>query len=124
MLEQERNMAVGRRDQFDVTSRRQSTSPARADRGVLRIIMCIGVALAQSPLVRAQDAVPTILPEPAILPELSKRTGPEPMKAKAPPIPDEEKPSIEILAGTPGEKPAPLAKQKPPQKLRQYRSRR
>ena len=84
------------------------------NKGILHVGVCIGVALLQSTLVQAQDAVPRVLPEPTILPELSKRTGPEPMKAKGTPIPDAEKPSIEILAGILNEKPAPVVKQTPP----------
>jgi len=106
--------AEGRSDHlFDVTLRRQSTSSGRADKGILRIVVCIAVALPQSALVRAQNAVPKVLPEPTILPELSKRTGPEPMKVEATSTPDTEKPSIEISAGTPSEKPAPIVKQMP-----------
>src|SRR5215469_6330607 len=108
-------MAWGRGDYlFDVTSRRQSTASASADKGILRIVVCVGVALSQSPVVRAQDAVPRALPEPTILPELSKRTGPEPMQAQGTPIPDTEKPSLEVLGGAPNERPAPIVKQEPP----------
>jgi TonB family protein len=110
-------MAEGKKDRlFDVTSRRQSTSSARSDKRVLRIAVYIVIAFAQPALVRAQDAVPRVLPEPTILPELSKRTGPEPMKAQGTPIPDTEKPSVEVLGGAPNEKPAPIVKQEPPPK--------
>src|SRR5262249_1854351 len=111
----ERNMAESGRDHlFDVASSKHSTSPAHTDTAILRIVVCVGVALSQPPLAMAQDAVSTPPPEPTILPELSKRTGPEPMKAKGTPIPDAEKPSIEILAGILNEKPAPIVKQTPP----------
>ena len=106
----------GRDHLLDVASSRHTTSPARAHTGILRIFVCLGVALSQPPLARAQDAVSTPFPEPTILPELSKRTGPKPMKAEGTPIPDAEKPSLEVLAGTPSEKPAPIVKQKPSQK--------
>jgi TonB family C-terminal domain len=110
-------MAQGGRNHLSaVTSRRQNTSSARADKGILGIVVCIGVALLQSPSVRAQDAVQKVLPEPTILPELSKRTGPEPMKVQRTPIPDTEKPSLEVLAGTPSEKPVPIMRQTPPPK--------
>src|SRR5262249_50826822 len=109
--------AGGRDDSFNVAWRRQITSLARGDKRILRIAVFIGVALLQSVLVRAQDAAPTILPEPTVLPELSKRTGPEPLTVEASPGPATEKPSIEILAGTPGGKPAP-SKHTPPQKHR------
>ena len=110
-------MVEGKRDHlFDVSLRRQSKSLARADTAILGIFVCIGVTLSQPPLARAQDVVPTILPEPTIIPELSKRNGPEPMKAQGTPRPDAEKPSLEVLAGTPNEKPAPIVKQTPPQK--------
>jgi hypothetical protein len=51
---------------------------------------------------------PSVLPEPTPLPELSKRTEATPM-----PTPGAEKPSIEISAGAPSEKPAPIVKQTP-----------
>jgi len=54
------------------------------------------------------------LPEPTILPELSKRTGSEPMKAEGPPIPDAERPSLEVIL--PPQKPAQIVKQPPPPK--------
>ena len=93
---------------FDVTGRRQRTSSMRARTGILQIVLCISLALAWSPLARAQDAASTALPEPTTLPELSKRTEATPM-----PTPGAEKPSIEISAGTPSEKPAPIVKQTP-----------
>jgi TonB family protein len=74
----------------------------------------IVIAFAQPPLMRAQDAVSRVFPEPTILPELSKRTGPEPLKAQGTPIPDREKPSLEVLGGAPSEKPAPIVKQERP----------
>lgn len=89
----------------------------RINRGILRIVVFFGFALFQAPLARAQDAVPSILPEPTILPELSKRIGPKPMKAEGTPIPDAERPSLEVLAGAPNEKPAPIVKQTPPPKM-------
>src|SRR5262249_12211485 len=104
-------MLKGRTDHlFDLTARQQSTPSSRA--GILRLVVCIGVALSQPPLARAQDAVPSIAPEPTVIPELSKRKGPEPLKVEATSIPDTEGPSIEILAGTrtPSEKPAPVVK--------------
>ena len=110
-------MAGGKTDHlFDVTSRWQSTSSARSDERVLRIVVCIVVAFAQPALVRAQDAVavPRILPEPTILPELLKRTGPEPLKAQGTPTPETETPSIEISGGGPREKPAPIVKEEAP----------
>lgn len=110
-LEKESNMMEGKRDHlFDVSLRRQSKSPARASKGILKIVVCVGVALSQPPLARAQDAVSTPVPEPTILPELSSKTGPEPMKVEATPASGTEKPSIEILGGTPSEKPAPIVK--------------
>ena len=87
------------------------------NKGILRVGVCIGGALLQSTLVQAQDAVPRVLPEPTILPELSKRTGPEPLKAQGSPIPDAERPSLEVLAGAPNEKHAPIVKQTPPPKM-------
>jgi len=86
----------------------------RNDRAILQIVVCIAAALPQSALVRAQDAVTGIRPEPTILPELSKRTGPEPMKVEATPTPDTEKPSLEVLGGAPSEKAAPIVKQEQP----------
>src|SRR5438128_11376450 len=83
-------------------------SSTRVHKGILQIVLCIGLALARSPLARAQDAVPSVLPEPTPLPELSKRTEATPM-----PTPGAEKPSIEISAGAPSEKPAPIVKQTP-----------
>jgi TonB family protein len=107
-------MVEGKRDHlFDVSLRRQSKSPARADIGILRVFVCVGVALSQPPLAKAQDAVSTPFPEPTILPELSKRNGAEPMKAEGTPIPDAEKPSLEVLGGRPNEKPAPIVKRVP-----------
>ena len=104
-----RATAEGRGDRlFDVTARLRRASSARVHKRILQIVLCIGLALARSPLARAQDAVPTILPEPTPLPELSKRTEATPM-----PIPGAEKPSIEISAGTPSETPAPIVKQTP-----------
>jgi len=70
--------------------------------------------LSQLPLARAQDAMSRPLPEPTILPELSKRTGSEPMKAEGTPIPDSEKPSLEVIL--PPQKPAQIVKQPPPPK--------
>jgi TonB family protein len=111
-------MAEGKKDHlFDVTSRRQSTSSACSDKRVLGIVVCIAVAFAEPALVRAQDAVTGIRPEPTILPELSKRTGPEPLKAQGTPIPDTEKPSLEVLGGAPSEKAAPIVKQERPPKV-------
>lgn len=111
-------MAGGKKDHlFDVTSRRQSTSSACSDKRVLGIVVCIGVAFAQPALVRAQDAVTGIRPEPTILPELSKRTGPEPLKAQGTPIPETEKPSLEVLGGAPSEKAAPIVKEERPPKI-------
>src|SRR5262249_28395076 len=107
-------MVEDKRDHlFDVSLGRQSKSPAHADTGILRVFVCIGVALSQPPLAKAQDAVSTPFPAPSILPELSKRNGPEPMKAEGTPIPDAEKPSLEVLAGTPKGKPAPIVKRVP-----------
>ena len=104
-----RATAEGRRDRlFDVTGRLRRASSTRVHRGILQIVLYIGLALVRSPLARAQDAAPTVLPEPTPLPELSKRTEATPMA-----IPDAEKPSIEISAGTPSGKPAPIVKQTP-----------
>ena|SRR5215831_5773008 len=106
---------------LDVVLRwRQSTSGKRAGKHILRNVVCvIGIVLSQATLVRAQDAAPIIPPEPTIIPELSKRTGREPMTVEAPTIPDADKPSIEISAGTPSEKLSPIVKQKPKNKNRQ-----
>jgi TonB family protein len=94
-----RATAKGRGDRlFDVTGRLRRTSSTRVHKGILQIVLCIGLALARPPLARAQDAVPSVLPE------LSKRTEA---------TPGAEKPSIEISAGAPSEKPAPIVKQTP-----------
>src|SRR2546430_7969529 len=73
-------------------------------RRILLTVLCSGVALAASPLAQAQDA-PS-----ATLEKLSKTT-------KATPIPSPEKatskPSLEISAGIPAQKPAPVAEQTP-----------
>ena len=89
---------------FDVTGRLRRASSTRVHKGILQIVLCIGLALARPPLARAQDAVPSVILEPTPLPELSKRTEA---------TPGAEKPSIEISAGTPSEKPAPIVKQTP-----------
>ena len=101
---------------FDVASSRHTTSPTCADTGILQIFVCVSVAFSQLLLARAQDAVSgsTILPEPTILPELSKRAGPEPMKAERTPIHDAERPSLEVVAGVLNGKPAQSVKQTPP----------
>jgi len=113
-------MAAGERnDVSDAISMRKGTSSARGDKRILRFVVFISIALLQCALVRAEDAAPTILPEPTALPELSNRTGPEPLTAEASPAPVTEKPSIEILAGTPGEKTA--VKHSPPPKHRPRR---
>lgn len=100
-----RATAKGRGDRlFDVTGRLRRASSTRVHKGILQIVLCIGLALARPPLARAQDAVPAALLEPTPLPKLSKRTEA---------TPGAEKPSIEISAGTPSEKPAPIVKQTP-----------
>src|SRR5437899_10404790 len=93
---------------FDVAGRLRRVLPTRVHTGILQIVVCIGLALAGPPLARALDAVPSVLPQPTPLPELSKRT-----EATAMPTPGAEKPSIEISAGAPSEKPAPIVKQTP-----------
>jgi TonB family protein len=74
-------------------------------KGTVQFVLCIGVAIAGLLLARAQELAP------ATLGELSKRT-------EATPTPNPDKPrskgSIEISAGTPNEKPAPLVEQTPP----------
>ena len=57
--------------------------------------------------------------EPTPIPVLSKRTGRKPMPVETPPVPDADKPSIEISAGTPSEKLSPIVKQRPKNKNRQ-----
>jgi TonB family protein len=104
-----RATAKGRGDRlFDVTGRPRRASSTRVHKGILQIVLCIGLALARPLLARAQDAVPSVLLEPTPLPELSKRTEATPMAT-----PGAEKPSIEISAGTPSEKPAPIVKHTP-----------
>jgi TonB family protein len=90
---------------FDLTRRRQRISLMRLHKRIPQFVLCIGIALAGSPLARAQGLAP------ATLQELSKRT-------EVTPTPNPNKPrskgSIEISAATPNEKPAPLVEQTPP----------
>src|SRR5260370_6124766 len=74
-------------------------------RGIVRGIVCIGVALAASPLARAQEAVTVPLPE---------HSG----RVNATPTPSSEKrtsePVVEIISTkTPSQKPASVAEQTP-----------
>ena len=73
-------------------------------RGIFLTALCTSVALAASPLVRAQDATSATLQE-------------SPKKPEATPTPRPErstrKPSVEISTGTPNQKPAPVAEQTP-----------
>src|SRR5437879_12921226 len=104
-----RATAEGRRDRlFDVTGRLRRASSTRVHRGILQIVLYIGLALVRSPLARAQDAAPTVLPEPTPLPELSKRTEATPMA-----MPDAAETGIELSAGTLGETPAAIVKKTP-----------
>jgi TonB family protein len=74
-------------------------------KGTVRLIVCIGLALAGSPLARAQELAP------ATLGDLSNRT-------EARPTPHPDKPrsegSVEISAAIPNEEPAPMVEQTPP----------
>ena len=70
-------------------------------RGIVQFFLCLSVALAGSSLAQAQEAVPRTLSE------VSTRT-------EATPTASAEKPSIEISAGTPNEKPATIVEQTPP----------
>ena len=73
-------------------------------RGIFLTVLCTSVALAASPLARAQDATSATLQE-------------SPKKLEATPTPRPErstrKPSLEISTGTPNQKPAPAAEQTP-----------
>ena len=77
----------------------------RLHKGTVQFVLCIGVALAGSQVARAQALAP------ATLRELSKRT-------EATPTPNADKPrskpSVEISAATPNEKPTPIVEQTPP----------
>ena len=72
----------------------------RVYRGLLLSVVCTGIALAGSQLARAQDATSAILPERS-----------EPVESAPTPIPKKRtsKASVEILATTPSQKPAPVA---------------
>ena len=75
-----------------------------AHKGTVQFVLCISLALAGSPLARAQELAP------GTLGELSKRT-------EATPTPNADKPSskpsIEIPAATPNETPTPIPEQPP-----------
>jgi TonB family protein len=71
----------------------------------VQFVVSIGVALAGSPLARAQGLAP------ATLGELSKRTEATPTPSAAQP---RSKPSLDISAATPNQKPAPIVEQTPP----------
>jgi TonB family protein len=73
-------------------------------RGIFLTVLCTSVALAASPLARAQDATSATLQEPPKKPE----TTSTPRRQK--PTPE---PSLEISTGTPNQKPAPAAEQTP-----------
>jgi TonB family protein len=77
----------------------------RLYKGTVQFVLCVGVTLAGSPLALAQQLAP------ATLGDLSKKT-------KATPTPNtnkpRSKPSVEISAATPNEKPTPIMEQTPP----------
>src|SRR5439155_1995115 len=89
---------------FDVTGTRGRFFSMSLCRGIFLTALCTSVALAASPLVRAQDATSATLQE-------------SPKKPDATPTPRPErstrKPSQEISTGTPNQKPAPVAEQTP-----------
>ena len=72
----------------------------RVYREMLLSVVCTGIALAGSQLTRAQDATSAILPERS-----------EPVESAPTPVPKTRtsKASVEILAKTPSQKPAPVA---------------
>jgi TonB family protein len=76
----------------------------RLHKGTVQFVLCMGVALPGSPLARAQELAPSTLRE------LSKR-------AEATPTPNADKPrskpSVEISAAMPNQKPIPIVKQTP-----------
>src|SRR6266702_2599020 len=69
-------------------------------RGIFLTVLCASVALAASPLARAQDATSATLQEPSKKPEAT----PTPRREKRTP-----EPSLEISTGAPNQKPAPEA---------------
>jgi protein TonB len=73
-------------------------------RGIFFTVLCTSVALAASPLARAQDATS------ATLQELPKKLAATPTPRPKKPTPE---PSLEISTGTPNPKPAPAAEQTP-----------
>ena len=90
---------------FDLTWRWPGISSMCLRKGTVQFVLCIGIALAGSPLAPAQGLAPSTLGEP------SKR-----MEATPTPNPDKprSKGSVEISAATPNQKPAPLVEQTPP----------
>jgi TonB family protein len=80
----------------------------RLHKGTVQFVLCIGVALAGSPLARAQELVPATLPD---LSKGSKRSEATPTPSGEKPM---SKPSLEIPATTPNEKPTPIAEKTPP----------
>jgi len=68
------------------------------------LVLCSGVALAASPLAQAQDAPSRTLQEPSKTAEATPIPSPEKLASK---------PSLEISARTPAQKPAPAEKQTP-----------
>jgi protein TonB len=77
----------------------------RIGKRILQFGLCVGLGLAGSPLARAQQLAPATLGDP------SKRTEATPAPSAEQP---RAKPSLEISAATPNEKPAPIAEQTPP----------
>jgi protein TonB len=73
-------------------------------RGIFLTVLCTSVALAASPLARAQDATSATLQEPPKKPEATPTLRPKK------PTPG---PSLEISTETPNQKPAPAAEQTP-----------
>ena len=73
-------------------------------RGIFFTVLCTSVALAASPLARAQDATS------ATLQEFPKKLAATPTPRPKKPTPE---PSLEISTGTPNPKPAPAAEQTP-----------
>src|SRR6266571_5129824 len=74
----------------------------RLPRGILLSVLCTGVALAGSSLARAQDAATsgTVQEQPQPI---------EPTPIPSPPAKRTSKPTLEISAETPSQKPAPVA---------------
>jgi TonB family protein len=78
-------------------------------KGTVQFVLCIGIALAGSPLAPAQGLAPSTLGEP--LKRMEAMPTPNPDKPRS-------KGSVEISAATPNQKPAPLVEQTaPPEEL-------